>query len=596
MLLLIPRSNYSKQLSDIMLRKFQVRAVNGLRSLNQRYSRNYSVEKVALSVGMVAGYVHHKLVYKSNQTLALCESAAVVEVATKHEAVATSASQTLKKELQKLLKSMQTAIRYMHRLMTYFLFGLPLCGLVPVAYAIGPVFPPAEEMTWNYLLWAITKLGPCFIKMAQWASTRPDLFKPSLIVKLESLQDDVQIHQSGKMIDETMTDAFGQDWRSKIDIDPNPVGAGSVAQVYKGTVMKENKEVEVAIKLIHPNVEKLIKVDMELLSTMANIIDWFPDLEILSIGETCRQFADSMRCQLDLRVEAKNLIVFSKNFINEKWAVFPEPVEGLVTKNVLVETLMEGTPIAAFMQMKSEVGDEIDKLKLKLSDLGVRLILKMIFFDNFIHGDLHPGNLFVKILPNGEPRLGVIDCGIVYSSKSDEEHKRLVDICFAFMQHNGRKAGEMMLDHGTSDLTGDKALRNTEEFCDGIQDLVSKAEQENVFEHLGEYVTTICNIARDHLVRLDPGYFKIAMALKVAEGISLSFDRELDVLTKCVPIIMKARALRAMGVTKFPHPEEYDQEAEAKLSSSDRIEREKRSKEMEALQNYQERIRQEKRK
>jgi hypothetical protein len=57
-------------------------------------------------------------------------------------------------------------------------------------------------------------------------------------------------------------------------------------------------------------------------------------------------------------------------------------------------------------------------------------------------------------------------------------------------------------------------------------------------------------------VRLDPGYFKIAMALKVAEGISLSLNRDLDLVSKCVPIVLKARTLQALGVIKFPSPEE----------------------------------------
>ena len=49
------------------------------------------------------------------------------------------------------------------------------------------------------------------------------------------------------------------------------------------------------------------------------------------------------------------------------------------------------------------------------------------------------------------------------------------------------------------------------------------------------------------------------MALKVAEGISLSLDKNLDLVTKCVPIIMKARALRALGLEKFPLPEEGEE-------------------------------------
>jgi predicted unusual protein kinase regulating ubiquinone biosynthesis (AarF/ABC1/UbiB family) len=35
--------------------------------------------------------------------------------------------------------------------------------------------------------------------------------------------------------------------------------------------------------------------------------------------------------------------------------------------------------------------DEVTKLKLKLSDLGCYSVIKMIFFDNLVHGDMHPG-------------------------------------------------------------------------------------------------------------------------------------------------------------------------------------------------------------
>lgn len=37
------------------------------------------------------------------------------------------------------------------------------------------------------------------------------------------------------------------------------------------------------------------------------------------------------------------------------------------------------------------VDDKISALKLKLSDLGCHSVIKMIFFDNLVHGDMHPG-------------------------------------------------------------------------------------------------------------------------------------------------------------------------------------------------------------
>lgn len=202
--------------------------------------------------------------------------------------------------------------------------------------------------------------------------------------------------------------------------------------------------------------------------------------------------------------------------------------------------------------------------------------------------DLHPGNVLVQMLPNGEPRLVILDCGIVYSSPTKEEHDKLVDICLAFMKHDGYTAGKLMVDNATAkqlrlqreesatssashkqETEDPKALerknrilhekvQHAEEFCQSIQQIVIDAEHESYFEHIGDYLSRICELARKHVVRLDPGYFKIAMALKVAEGIALALDRDIQLVTKCIPIIMKAKALQKLGISKFPEPEEND--------------------------------------
>ena len=113
----------------------------------------------------------------------------------------------------------------------------------------------------------------------------------------------------------------------------------------------------------------------------------------MSVGDMVREFGDNIYKQLDLRVESHNLKRFIKNFSEDgAWAVFPQPLDGLSQKNVLVETMLDGRPVSEFMKMTGEATDKnVRALKNKLSDLGTRTLVKMIFFDNFIHGDLHPG-------------------------------------------------------------------------------------------------------------------------------------------------------------------------------------------------------------
>ena len=54
---------------------------------------------------------------------------------------------------------------------------------------------------------------------------------------------------------------------------------------------------------------------------------------------------------------------------------------------------------------------------------------------------------------------------------------------------------------------------------------------------------------------------RIAMALKVVEGISLSLDKDLDLVSKCLPVILKARALKALGRETFSFVEDIPGES-----------------------------------
>lgn len=481
-----------------------------------------------------------------------------------------------------VVKKAQRMLTYMHRILQYLFYGVPVATLVPIAYywSGGRV----EDMVWSYLVWTIEQLGPTFIKFAQWASSRPDIFPMQLINRLKRLQDDVRVTHSRSTVEQTLIEAFdGDGWKEHLKLDyDHPLGAGCVAQVFKGelttaaavaapaaggssnqpkqqqqqqgktsntTATAAQNTIKVAVKLIHPHVERVIKIDMELLGLLADYLDSLPNLEILSVGDTCRQFADMMREQLDLRTEAAHLRKFNANFKNEPWLVFPEPIDAYVRKNVLVETFMEGIPLKKIME--APVDEKMRKFKIKLSDLGVRAILKMLFFDNFIHGDLHPGNVMVQYQPNGEPRFVFLDCGLVFRAKTKEEHEALYEICYAFMKHDGYSAGKYMVDNSKRQAVG-----NVELFCQGMQQIVIDAEAELFYEHYGEYLAKICEYARTYHVKLDPNYFHIAMVLKVGEGIALNLHREIDLITKCIPIIVKARTLQKLGIQKFPLPEE----------------------------------------
>ncbi|KAG8012817.1 putative aarF domain-containing protein kinase 2, partial [Nibea albiflora] len=95
--------------------------------------------------------------------------------------------------------------------------------------------------------------------------------------------------------------------------------------------------------------------------------------------------------KIDLRFEAKNMERFRDNFRNMDHVRFPTPLRPFVTRNILVETFEESDPVSNYLS--SDIPQEV---KQRIAKIGIDTILKMVFVDNFVHADLHPGNILVQ--------------------------------------------------------------------------------------------------------------------------------------------------------------------------------------------------------
>ena len=226
----------------------------------------------------------------------------------------------------------------------------------------------------------MSHLGACFVKLGQVMSSRPDLFEPELIEELRKLQDKLPAFPFA-IVRRTIESDLGK----KLDelfseLDETPVAAASVAQVHRGR-LKDG--VEVAVKVLRPNVRAQVERDGSLLLFSAKLLALHPSIRLSDPVGFTREFVFGLSRQTDLRVEAANYEQFRENFKNDPRIAFPRVFEALTTEKLLVMEFVRGTKVDALGP-----GDH-SKLATALREAA----FKMCLDDGFLHADMHPGNM-----------------------------------------------------------------------------------------------------------------------------------------------------------------------------------------------------------
>ena len=242
---------------------------------------------------------------------------------------------------------------------------------------------------------------------------------------------------------------------------------------------------------------------------------------------------------------------------------FPAPRRALVSEDVLVEDFVEGPSMREYLKR------DVDAARRKaLARVGVDAVCKMIFHDNLLHGDLHPGNILVTrdalrdpaartrrpwrpMLVSDPPsrrrrggaslddtpptQVCFLDAGICVELGA-KEHVHLVRVLAALMRHDGDAAGRMLC----KGMDGSRALNNgfrseaawaaaQDRFCACLSDITSASIEEEFFNKYSEYASRIFARAEECRVALEGFFVSTAVAVRVMEGVANALDPDVQI-------------------------------------------------------------------
>ena len=328
----------------------------------------------------------------------------------------------------------------------------------------------------------LVELGPAYVKLGQVLSTRPDLIPEPYIEQLQRLQDDVgpvPFADIEQIVQEQLGGRISKLFGS---FDHEPLATASLGQAHAAT-LRDGRAV--VVKVQRPEIRASLADDIEFFRELAKFLAAHTraGAKVDMVG-VVQQLERALADELDYRIEARNMALFRRSLAEFPRLLVPKVVEAYTSERVLTSERVRGIKVDEIPPL-SRLDHDLSALA---EELG-KAYLKQIAIDGHFHADPHPGNVFLVLsteenprtpsdiaanerraepresvtplakleqvaqreaapaAPRDEPRLALIDFGMT-ARLSPPMRDRIVRLLFDIAENRGDDAGETMIEIG----------------------------------------------------------------------------------------------------------------------------------------------------
>ncbi len=365
----------------------------------------------------------------------------------------------------------------------------------------------------------LIRLGPTFIKMGQALGTRADLLPLPFVKALGELQDSVPPFSNniafarlekelGKKINEVYA-----------EFDLEPIAAASLGQVYRARLLSGE---EVAVKIQRPNLEAIIRGDIDILRKIAGFAERFPSLnENADWAGMLREFDETVHEEMDYSAEGRNAERFTANFADWPQVHVPKIFWGATTAKAITMEFIRGDKVTdlAVLRGRGVAPEDINRLL-------IRTYLKQLLEDGFFHADPHPGNLLVMM----DGRLAFFDFGMV-GRISPRLQSKMIDAFFHIVSKDAPGIAQDLIELDFLKPGSDPET---------VRPVVEKMFKFHLDLKLKdvkfkELTYDLADVMYDYPFRLPSNFTYIMRALMTLEGIGIITDPEFNFFETAKP-------------------------------------------------------------
>ncbi|WP_320664712.1 ABC1 kinase family protein [Prochlorococcus sp. MIT 1223] len=388
--------------------------------------------------------------------------------------------------------------------------------------------PEVQKNLAKKIFSTLIDLGPCFIKVGQALSTRPDLLRRDWLEELTKLQDNLPAFDHDKAIHIIQTELESNVDNLFEEFPNSPIASASLGQVYKANLYGDYY---VAVKVQRPNLEFIIKRDLVLIKILGIISSPILPLNLgVGLGEIIDEFGKSLFEEIDYRKEALNAKRFSKLFNNNPTVTVPKVEDNLSTSKVICTSWIDGIKISNKDEL---IANSIEPSSIIRTGVisGIRQLLEFGYF----HADPHPGNMFALTGNTGDSgHLAYVDFGMMDTiSEKDrltltEAIVNLINADFYSVALNFQQLGFL---NSSQDL---------EPIVPVLKEVLGGAMDKDVFSfNFKEITNKFSELMFDYPFRVPARFALIIRAVISQEGLALKLDSNFQIVSLAYPYVAK---------------------------------------------------------
>ena len=392
----------------------------------------------------------------------------------------------------------------------------------------GSSDPAVQQQLARRILNTLTGLGPCFIKVGQALSTRPDLVRRDWLEELTRLQDDLPAFPHAVALERIEQELGAPAHELFEEFPDHPIAAASLGQVYKARLQGK---AWVAVKVQRPNLTFILRRDLVLIRALGITAAPLLPLNLgFGLGDIIDEFGRSLFEEIDYAQEAANAERFAALFADTDAVYVPQVERMLSSTRVLTTTWIDGA--------KMRDSAELEALRLDPSALirtGVISGLQQLLEFGYFHADPHPGNLFALPGRSGDlGHVGYVDFGMM-DSISDADRLtltgavvHLINRDFASLAGDFQSLGFLS---PTADLTP---------IIPALEDVLGGSLGDSVGSFNFKAITDrFSELMFDYPFRVPARFALIIRAVVSQEGLALRLDPQFRIIAVAYPYVAR---------------------------------------------------------